>query len=130
MRRTLRATRAAFAATLWAVAAPAQQVPQLPITSRTLGNGLEIIVIESHALPIVTVELEVRNGAFTQTPEYDGLSHLYEHMFFKANRAIPSQEQYLKRATELGLAWNGTTREENVAYYATVGVDSLAPALQ
>ena len=103
---------------------------RLPITSRTLTNGLEVIVIENHAVPIVTVELDVRNGAFTETPEFDGLSHLYEHMFFKANRAIPSQERYLERSNELGLAWNGTTSEERVNYFFTVGTDSLAPAMQ
>ena len=103
---------------------------QLPITTRTLPNGLEVVVIENHAVPIVTVELDVRNGGFTQTPEYEGLAHLYEHMYFKANRQIPSQERYLERSNELGLVWNGTTSEERVNYFFTVGVDSLAPAMQ
>ena len=120
---------------IWTAAAAAQAPTppvssRLPITARTLANGLEVIVIENHAVPIVTVELDVRNGAFTETPEFDGLSHLYEHMFFKANRAIPSQERYLERSNELGLAWNGTTSEERVNYFATVGTDSLAPAMQ
>src|SRR5574341_2584008 len=129
MNRAPRSAAAALATALWSAVASAQQAPQLPITSRTLANGLQVIVIENHALPIVTVELEVRNGSFTESPDYNGLSHLYEHMFFKANRAIASQERYVERATELGLAWNGTTREENGAYYATVGVDSLGPAM-
>ena len=37
---------------------------------------------------IVTVELAVRNGSFTEPPELHGLSHLYEHMFFKPNFAM------------------------------------------
>ena len=124
---TRRSILPGLALALWAASLAAQQ---LPITSRTLPNGLEVIVIENHAVPIVTVELNVRNGAFTETPEYDGLSHLYEHMYFKANRAIPSQERYLERSNELGLAWNGTTSEERVNYFFTVGVDSLIPAMQ
>jgi zinc protease len=116
---------------LWTAPSTSQlTAQQLPITSRTLPNGLEVVVIENHAVPIVTVELDVRNGAFTEPPEYDGLSHLYEHMYFKANRAIPSQERYLERSNELGLVWNGTTSEERVNYFFTVGVDSLAPAMQ
>lgn len=102
----------------------------LPIHSKKLANGLEVIVIENHAVPIVTVELDVKNGAFTESPEYDGLSHLYEHMFFKANKVIPSQEAYLRRMNQLGASWNGTTSEERVNYYVTVGKDSLIPAMQ
>jgi zinc protease len=100
------------------------------IQSRKLANGLEVLVIENHAVPLVTIELDVKNGAFTEGPEFSGLSHLYEHMFFKANRTIPSQEQYLKRLNQLGAQWNGTTSEERVNYYITVGVDSLVPGMQ
>lgn len=102
----------------------------LPISDTTLANGLHVIVIESHAVPIVTVELDVRNGAFTEPPDFSGLSHLYEHMFFKANRAIPSQERYMERIRELGGLWNGSTATERVNYYLTVGSDSLRPTLQ
>jgi zinc protease len=102
----------------------------LPIRDTILGNGLHVIVIESHAVPLVTVELDVKNGSFTESPEYNGLSHLYEHMFFKANRSIPSQERYLQRLRELGAQWNGTTSEERVNYFATIGVDSIRPMLQ
>src|SRR5688500_17235155 len=102
----------------------------LPIRDTVLANGLHVIVIESHAVPLVTVELDVKNGSFTEPPEFNGLSHLYEHMFFKANRAIPSQERYLQRMRELGASWNGTTSEERVNYYSTVGADSVRPMLQ
>ena len=112
------------------IAAPLAAQDELPIRTTTLDNGLEVIVIENHAVPLVTIELDVKNGAYTEEPEYDGLSHLYEHMFFKANRTIPSQEEYLERVNELGAVWNGTTSTERVNYYITVGVDSLEPGLQ
>jgi len=95
------------------------------ITTRFLDNGLEVIVIENHSVPLVTVELDVKNGAYTESPEYDGLSHLYEHMFFKANEKIPSQEAYMERMRELGATFNGTTSEERVNYYITFPKDSL-----
>ena len=52
------------------------------LTAKTLSNGLEVIVIENPAVPLVTVEIAVHAGAFVEPPELDGLSHLYEHMFF------------------------------------------------
>ena len=113
---------------LWAVPLVAQD--NLPIHRRVLANGLNVIVVENHAVPLVTVEVDVRNGSMTEPPEFNGLSHLYEHMFFKANRTIPDQERYLERLRQLGASWNGTTSEERVNYFFTIGVDSLLPALQ
>jgi zinc protease len=106
------------------------QFNHIGVQSRKLANGLEVLVIENHAVPLVTIELNVKNGAYTEGPEFSGLSHLYEHMFFKANKTIPSQELYLKRANQLGAQWNGTTSEERVNYYITLGVDSLVPGMQ
>lgn len=96
----------------------------------TLDNGLEVVVVEAPALPIVTIEMAARNGAFTETPELNGLSHLYEHMFFKANASIPSQEAYMARQRELGMVWNGTTSEERVNYFFTLPAQNLADGLQ
>jgi len=101
------------------------QAQKYGITSKTLDNGLQVIVIENHALPILTIEIAVRNGGFTEPPELDGLSHLYEHMFFKANKNIPSQEAYLARQRELGMVWNGTTSDELVNYFFTLHKNDL-----
>ena len=106
------------------------QSSSIGVQSKKLANGLEVLVIENHAVPIVTVELDVKNGAYTEGPEFSGLSHLYEHMFFKANKTIPSQEAYLRRLNQLGAQWNGTTSEERVNYFITLGVDSLRSGLQ
>jgi zinc protease len=95
----------------------------------TLANGLEVIVVENHGVPLATLEVNARNGSFTQSPTYEGLSHLYEHMFFKANAAYPQPEQFVARASELGAVFNGTTQEERVNYYLTVPSDSTMPGL-
>src|SRR5437763_8399204 len=95
----------------------------------TLPNGLEIIVVENHGVPLATVEANVRNGSFTQSPTYEGLSHLYEHMFFKSNASFPAPDQFIARASELGAVFNGQTQEEQVNYYLTVPSDRAMPAL-
>jgi len=100
------------------------------ITAKVLDNGLEVIVIENHGVPLATIEICAKNGAYTEPPELDGLSHLYEHMFFKANQEIPNQERYLERTRELGMSWNGTTSEERVNYYFTLHKDDLADGLK
>src|SRR5689334_15082244 len=99
------------------------------IQRRVLPNGLEVIVVENHGVPLATVEVNVRNGSFTQTPEYAGLAHMYEHMFFRANAQYPRSELYLDRASQLGAVFNGTTQEETVSYYLTVPKDSVNAAV-
>src|SRR5262245_7972762 len=103
--------------------------PVSDIAGKILANGLEIVVLEDHSVPIVTIELAVRNGSFTEPPELNGLSHLYEHMFFKANRAIDNAEAYLQKIGQLGIAYNGQTREEVVDYYFTTTSPNLRTAM-
>jgi zinc protease len=87
---------------------------------KKLSNGLEVLVIEDNSVPLVTVEICVKNGSYTEDSAFNGLSHLYEHMFFKANKAIPSQEKFLERINELGISFNGTTSNERVNYFFTL----------
>jgi zinc protease len=139
---------------------PAQVPYEIPIVTKTLANGLEVIVLADSSVPLVTVELDVRNGSFTEPPEYNGLSHLFEHMFFKPNLAVrlsqcentPAANRlstlYLSKCSEAirlkpqigDLSYlkdagqlgryNGSTREEVVNYYYTVTSPYLAAAIR
>lgn len=111
---------------------------EVPIVTKTLANGLEVIVLRDPAVPIATVELAVRNGSFTEPPELNGLSHLFEHMFFKTNDVIKrvreGNEQpgdaYLRNIGKLGITYNGTTREEVVNYYFTTTSANMPSAMR
>jgi zinc protease len=107
-----------------AVAKPA------PIVSNKLDNGLDVIVIEDHAIPLATISIAVRNGSFTEPDEFAGLSHLYEHMFFKSNAKIPSQERYMKKVRELGIVFNGYTTDEVVVYFFTLPAKNLRAGME
>ena len=106
--------------------------PRLPVGYfwEKLPNGLEVVVIENSKVPLATIEIAVKNGAYTEGPEFSGLSHLFEHMFFKANRDYPDQEKIIKRLQELGAYWNGSTGVERVNYYFTIDRDSLKAGLK
>jgi len=102
-----------------------------------LKNGLEIITLESHKVPLITIALTAKAGAMTETPKTNGLTHLWEHMFFKGNEKIPSQDKYLKRIRQLGISFNGSTSAEKVNYYFTLpsvfmteGLEFMADAIQ
>jgi zinc protease len=116
-----------------APAAPASSGPlaeAVPFVNHQLPNGLDVVVLEDHSVPLVTVELAVRNGSFTEPPELNGLSHLYEHMFFKSNRATIDRADYLKNIDQLGIIYNGTTQEEVVEYYFTTTTPNFSVAMR
>jgi zinc protease len=99
------------------------------IQRKVLANGLEVIVVENHGVPLATIEIDVKNGSFTQAPEYEGLAHMYEHMFFRANSTYPEPNQFWDRASDLGAVFNGTTAEERVNYYMTVPAEKLTDGI-
>ena len=130
-RRTLLRTTLAISLAVVSVGPLHAQRAELEkrIRRETLSNGLEVIVVENHGVPLATIEADAKNGSFTQSATYEGLSHLYEHMFFKANASYSRPEAFVNRASELGAVFNGTTQEEQVNYYLTVPSDSTMPAL-
>src|SRR5437868_8264501 len=99
------------------------------IQRKVLPNGLEVNVVENHGVPLATIEIDVKNGSFTQSPEYEGLAHMYEHMFFRADEKYPGSGQFWDEASNTGAVFNGTTAEERVNYYMTVPADSTSAAL-
>ena len=137
-----------------------QPAHEIPIVTKTLANGLQIIVLPDSSVPLVTIELAVRNGSFTEPPELNGLSHLYEHMFFKTNKATAifrcefvqfrnatayrqlgcenelklkpeiKDVSYMGLIDQLGIVNNGTTREEVVQYYFTTTSPNILPAMR
>ena len=96
----------------------------------TMDNGLEVFIAENHVVPLVYIEIAVRAGAITQTPQTAGLFHLYEHMMFKGNALYPDAAAVNRALSELGVAsWNGTTGVNHVNYYFTIPSDKLEEGL-
>src|SRR5690349_16762302 len=80
----------------------------------TLANGLEVIVVENHSVPLATVEVVVRAGAMIQEEEDQGVPHLFEHMLFTGYRGAGDRD-FRQTTSELHAAYNGTTSDETVA---------------
>jgi zinc protease len=110
---------------LVSLTAAARAAP-VPLARHLCADGLEVLVSESHATPLVTVEIAAHEGAMTEDRDYNGLSHLYEHMFFKGNAAQPDQAAYMARVRALGMEFNGSTDTERVNYYFTTTSEHFA----
>ncbi|MEI8027496.1 MAG: pitrilysin family protein [Pseudomonadota bacterium] len=95
-----------------------------------LENGLEIVTYASSKVPLVTFVLVFKAGAMSETPETNGLTHLWEHMFFKGNVRLPKQEDFVRRVRQLGISYNGDTSSEMVRYYFTLPSVHLEEGMQ
>lgn len=82
-------------------------------------NGLTVFAAENHTVPLVYIEIAIRAGAITQTPQTAGLFHLYEHMMFKGNKLYKDAASVNRALSNLGVAsWNGTTGINHVNYFS------------
>ncbi|MES1197835.1 MAG: pitrilysin family protein [Chitinophagaceae bacterium] len=118
-----------FASFLFANAFAQPKVPE-HVFYQKLANGLEVMVLEDHTIPFSTIEIACKNGSFTEDNEYNGLSHLYEHMFFKSNKDYPTEDDFMDAVSRLDMNYNGQTQEENVTYYFTLPKENTVKGLE
>lgn len=111
--------------------AAAMALAAAPPAHKKLANGLEVFAVENHAVPLATVCLVFRGGAYAQEPETAGLFHLYEHMLFDGNEKYPTQEAFMAALNRMGVTgWNGGTGTEHINYYITLPSERLAEGLE
>ncbi len=58
----------------------------VPVTVRTLANGMKVLVHENHDIPDVALYLFFRVGSRNERPGITGLSHFLEHMMFNGSK--------------------------------------------
>jgi hypothetical protein len=85
-----RSVRALCLATLVLAAVAARplsaQDPKIPFEKYTLPNGLEVILVEDHSVPIVAVDVWYHVGSGDEVPGRSGFAHLFEHMMFQGTK--------------------------------------------
>lgn len=110
-------------------AQPATPVPTVAFEKTTLPNGLQLILVEDHRLPIVAVNIWYHVGPANEAPGLRGFAHLFEHMMFAATRHIPrgQADRLLEGAGATDS--NGSTDYDRTNYYDTVPSNQLELAL-
>ena len=101
--------------------------PILPYTLTTLDNGLDVLVKEVHSAPIVAVYLWCNTGSVNEEERLHGISHFYEHMFFKGTekRGVGEIDRAIK---SLGGYNNAFTSKEYTAYYVVLPSENFTLA--
>src|SRR6476661_8482289 len=58
------------------------QSQEFPVSTRTLKNGMKVLVQPDHSIPNVAMYIFYRIGSRNERPGTTGLSHFFEHMMF------------------------------------------------
>ncbi len=97
-------------------------------TYALLPNGLELIVLEKHSAPVLTVQGWVRTGAIHENKWMGaGISHYAEHMMFKGTTKRPTGvlDQEIRGA---GGDDNAYTNSERTTYHMTAAAEGFDTA--
>jgi zinc protease len=96
-------------------------------STRTLSNGLDVIVHEDHAVPLVAVSVWYHVGSKNERPDRTGLAHLFEHLMFEGAAHQPNG--YFAPLQEAGAALNGSTSTDRTNYWEVVPRSAVRLAL-
>ena len=107
-------------ALLWAPLAHAEQ----PITTFTLDNGMDVVVIEDNRAPVVTHMVWYRVGAADEPRGVSGIAHFLEHLMFKGTDEIPDGA-FSKIIAANGGQDNAFTSYDVTAYHQKIAADRL-----
>ena len=119
----------ALAAPVPASATAPNAVPSIAYEKYTLPNGLDVILVENHRLPVTAVNVWYHVGPANEAPGLTGFAHLFEHMMFAATKHVPRglADQLLEGAGATDS--NGSTDFDRTNYFDTVPSNQLELAL-
>ncbi|PYR35966.1 MAG: insulinase family protein, partial [Acidobacteria bacterium] len=104
---------------------------QLPVnisfTKQALANGLDVLVHEDHACPIVAVNLWYHVGSKNERPGHTGFAHLFEHLMFEGSQH--HDRGYFQPLQAAGASLNGSTNADRTNYWEVVPTNALELAL-
>ena len=100
----------------------------LPIATKTLANGLTVVVSEDHAAPVVGVSVIYGVGFRREPRNRTGFAHLFEHLMFEGTPNAP-EGVFDRVITGGGGRNNGSTRPDFTDYIEHAPISALEPIL-
>ncbi len=95
-----------------------------PVTTFSLDNGLNVVVIEDHRAPVVVQMIWYRVGAADEPAGHSGIAHFLEHLMFKGTEKIgPNEFSGIVEAQ--GGDDNAFTSWDYTAYFQRIAADRL-----
>jgi zinc protease len=97
---------------------------KLDVTEVMLDNGLKVLLMEDHSVPVVSYQTFFRVGSRNERPGITGISHFMEHMMFNGAEKYGPKEFDLILESNGGYS-NAFTSMDVTAYYEDFTSDIL-----
>jgi zinc protease len=95
--------------------APRANAQEYPVATKTLKNGLKVLVQPDHSIPNVALYTFYKIGSRNERPGTTGLSHFFEHMMFNGAKKYGPGE--LDKAMEANGGSNNAYTTRDVTVY-------------
>ncbi|NDR55615.1 M16 family metallopeptidase [Aliiruegeria sabulilitoris] len=94
------------------------------VTSFTLENGMDVVVIEDHRAPVAVNMVWYRIGAADEPAGKSGIAHFLEHLMFKGTDTLEPGE-FSDTVEQNGGSDNAFTSQDYTGYFQRVAADRL-----
>ena len=94
------------------------------VTTFTLDNGMDVVVIEDHRAPVLQHMVWYRAGSADEPPGESGVAHFLEHLLFKGTKTMEAGE-FSSTVSANGGRDNAFTSYDYTAYFQRVAADRL-----
>ncbi len=92
--------------------------------SFSLANGLQVVVVSNHRVPIVTHMIYYRVGAIDEPAGQSGIAHFLEHLMFKGTKTTAPGE-FSAIVARNGGRENAFTTPDATSYFQSIARDRL-----
>ncbi len=92
--------------------------PKLDFTTHTLSNGLQVILLEDHAVPVIDLQVWYHVGGKDERPGHTGFAHLFEHLMFKGSAHVGTDE-HSRIIEAVGGFDNAETGDDTTNFFET-----------
>ncbi|MEM1428174.1 MAG: pitrilysin family protein [Pseudomonadota bacterium] len=99
------------------------------VSTFTLDNGMDVVVIEDHRAPVAVHMVWYRVGAADEPPGKSGIAHYLEHLMFKGTETVASGE-FSEVVEANGGSDNAFTAQDYTGYFQRVAADRLDLMMQ
>ncbi len=109
--------------------APLKALANEAVTTFTLDNGMDVVVVEDHRAPVVQHMVWYRAGSADEVDGASGVAHFLEHLLFKATDTLEAGE-FSAVVSANGGSDNAFTSFDYTAYHQRIAADRLGLMMQ
>jgi zinc protease len=96
----------------------ADRPPKLDFTTHELSNGLKVILLENHEVPVIDLQIWYHVGGKDERAGHTGFAHLFEHLMFKGSAHV-GPDEHSRIIEAVGGFDNAETNDDSTDFFET-----------